>query len=364
MGFVPDTGYEHMKAGLVIYGALDHRSGGYLYDAKIVQYLRKQGDDVQVISLPATRYPLKFMHNLKVAFWRRLAAADFDVLLQDELNHPSLVLGNRWLRRYVSYPIVSIAHHLYADEWAPGWCKTAIGRVEQAYLTSVDAWICNSRSTLRRIRTLGVQRPAVVAYPGGDRLGSGLSRDAIQKKARAPGPLRVLFLGNVIPRKRLDVVLRALARLSEAVWTLDVVGSLEVNPRYVRRMQRLCEQLGVVGNVTFRGRISDLALKAALRERQVLVVPSQHEGFGIVYLEAMAHGMAVIANQKNKLIQHGTNGFLLAGEDDRLVALLHELHRDRSLLECVALNGRDTFEGHPRWDDLGATVRDFLQELT
>lgn len=355
-----------MKVGLVIYGPLDHRSGGYLYDANIVQHMREQGDTVRVFSLPGSSYATSFLHNLHVGFWRRLADVDLDVLLQDELNHPSLLFGNRWLQRRVDYPIVSIVHHLYADEWAPGWNRTAIAGPERAYLSSVDAVVCNSRATLQRTRRLGLLKPGVVAYPGGDRLGPYPSRAAIRRRAHAPGPLRLLFLGNVIPRKRLGLVLRALARLPRAMWTLSVVGSLKTQPGYAHRMQRLSERLGIGEKVVFHGRLSDAMLRAELQGQHVLALPSRHEGFGIVYLEAMGFGIAVIANKKapREILQEDTNSLLVEGGSiGGLASVIKALYEDRSLLERLGLGGRDTFDAHPTWNDTGATVRRFLQSL-
>ena len=91
-----------MKIGFVIYGSLDTVSGGYLYDRKLVEYLHAQGDTVEVISLPWRNYAAHLMDN----FWFRLPHVvaseakqspnnhSFDILIQDELNHPSLIGAN------------------------------------------------------------------------------------------------------------------------------------------------------------------------------------------------------------------------------------------------------------------------------
>lgn len=355
-----------MNVGLVIYGPLDARSGGYLYDAKVVEYLRREGDTVRVFSLPEAPYARRFTHNLRVGFWRRLARANLDVLLQDELNHPSLVFGNRWLRRRVTYPLVAVVHHLFADEWEDGQRRQAVARLERAYLAGVDAVVCNSRSTLRRVRGLGVLGPGGVAPPGGDRLGPPLSEAAIRRRAHAPGPLRVLFLGNVIPRKRLGLVLRGLAQLPARMWRLEVVGSRAANPAYAHRMQRLAGTLGVEARVDFRGRVSDAALRAALEASHVLAVPSRHEGFGIAYLEAMGHGIAVIANKKSvpeELIQADRNGLLVDERPSALAAAVRALYDDRAALARYGCNARAFFAAQPTWHDTGAAVRDFLTYL-
>ena len=52
-----------MKIGLIIYGSLDTLSGGYLYDRKLVEYLRSQGDTGEIISLPWRNYPVHWLDN-------------------------------------------------------------------------------------------------------------------------------------------------------------------------------------------------------------------------------------------------------------------------------------------------------------
>ncbi len=78
-----------MKLGLVIYGSLDTLSGGYLYDRKLVEYLRAQGDTVEIISLPWRNYAAHLTDNLHFRL-----PPDLDLLIQDELNHPSLISAN------------------------------------------------------------------------------------------------------------------------------------------------------------------------------------------------------------------------------------------------------------------------------
>ena len=84
-----------MRIGLLIYGSLDTLSGGYLYDRKLVEHLRQAGDSVEIVSIPWRSYPAHLADNLSLRLYRRLRDLPVDILLQDELNHPSLALVNR-----------------------------------------------------------------------------------------------------------------------------------------------------------------------------------------------------------------------------------------------------------------------------
>ena len=84
------TNRETMRIGLVIYSSLETLSGGYLYDRQLVSALRSAGDEVEIISLPWSDYNRHILHNLRPSLMQQLQYGRFDILLQDELNHPSL----------------------------------------------------------------------------------------------------------------------------------------------------------------------------------------------------------------------------------------------------------------------------------
>jgi len=144
-----------MKIGFLIYGSLDTLSGGYLYDRKLVEYLRAQGDDIEIISLPWRNYAAHLTDNFtfklpvsNVIARRALpptkqsrANGRFDILIQDELNHPSLIGANC---RPHPYPIVSLVHHLRCSELRPKWQNDFYRVIEKKYLQSVDGFVFNS----------------------------------------------------------------------------------------------------------------------------------------------------------------------------------------------------------------------------
>src|SRR5688572_8943900 len=141
-----------MRVGLIIYGSLDTLSGGYLYDRMMVEHLQREGDTVEIISLAWQNYARHLMDNFDGALLRRLNEGRFDVLLQDELNHPSLFWLNRQLKRH--YPIVSIVHHLRSSEFRPAWQNAFYRLPERAYLQTLDGLIFNSYTTKKTVEAL------------------------------------------------------------------------------------------------------------------------------------------------------------------------------------------------------------------
>jgi glycosyltransferase involved in cell wall biosynthesis len=102
--------------------------------------------------------------------------------------------------------------------------------------------------------------------------------------------------------------------------TLRVVGR-PVVPAYTRALVRFARELGVRDAVTFAGPLSDADLVAAMAESDVLVMASQHEGFGVPVLEAMSIGLPVVANRAGALPEIvGDGGLLVDGNDPYALA--------------------------------------------
>lgn len=355
-----------MRAGLIIYGTLDIVSGGYLYDRLLVEHLHRQGDQVEIMSLPWRTYARRLGDNFSRSLYQRLRQSPLDLLLQDELNHPSLFWLNRRLRDQVRYPILSIVHHLRCSEARPPWQNRFYRWVEQHYLTTVDGFIFNSQTTRAVVEKLaGVRRRSVVAYPGGDRLCPGLTSEQIAERARQPGPLRILFVGNLIPRKGLHILLAGLTRLPRESWRLEVVGSLTVAPTYAQSIQRQIVAADLTGQVTLSGSLSDADLAARMAQSHLLAVPSSYEGFGIIYLEGMGFGLPVIASTAgaaSEIITPGQDGFLVSPDDSGTLAQrAYELSQDRERLLQMSLAARRRYTAYPTWSESTERIRQFLQ---
>ncbi len=354
-----------MKIGLLIYGHLDIISGGFLYDRLLVDYLRGQGDRVEVISLPWPAYGRGLLNNFSPPFKQRLANLDCDVLLQDELIHPSFFRLNRWLRPRLKGPVIAIVHHLRASEAHPPWRRRLYRWVEKQYLQGVDAFICVSRATKDAVvKLVGNGRPLVVAPPGGDHLGGSISQEEIAARARAPGPVEIIFIGNLIPRKELHSLLTALAALPRSGWRLTVVGSLTMDAAYVEGIRRQLGAAGLASQVDLLGSLDSAALPPLLARSHLLAVPSSYEGFGIVYLEGMSFGLPTIASTAGgarEIIHHGQDGFLVApGDTGALAGRLGDLIGDRELLLKMSLAAQAKFARHPPWADSLAAIHHFL----
>lgn len=351
-----------MRLGLVVYGELDATSGGFRYDRRLVAGLRERGHEVTVLALSWDSYGRNLLDNVDPGVRADLRALEVDVLLQDELCHPSLVWHNR---RLGETPVVSVVHHLRSSE--PRALEAVYRAVERQYLRTVDAFVYNTGATRATVEELVGPTDGVVAPPAGDHFDPEPSRERIRERAREPGPLRVAFVGSVVPRKGLDVLVRGLAGHADAGWTLTVVGDPTVDEAYARRVRKLVDALEVGDAVEFAGRLPDGELAARLRESQVLAVPSTYEGFGMVYLEGMGFGLPAIATAAggaSEVVTDGTTGFLVPPDDPGAVGeAVDALASDRDRLAEMGVVARERFEAHPSWSDVVDRVEQFLETV-
>lgn len=348
-----------MDVGFVVSGELSTTTGGFIYDRNLVHYLRSAGDAVEVIEIPWRAYPVGLVHNLDPRLRRRVAAPDVDVLVQDELCHPSLVLTNRGRE----VPVVSIVHHLRSSEPRPSVPQSFVRVVEAGYLRSVDGFIWSSEATRDAVQSLGGRSTGIVAYPGGDRLDADPDRFDIDGRAHR-GRFSIVFLGRVTPRKGLHTLIQGLSRLPDDSWQLTAIGDTTASPRYVAEVRHQIEELGLEHAIDMQGKLDDHALSSTLADCHLLAVPSTYEGFGIAYLEGMGFGLpalATTAGGASELVRDGEDGILVPPNDPAAIAAAIEpLVTDRNRLARMGRKARRRFESHPTWEETAERVRDFL----
>jgi len=346
-----------MNVGLTLYGSLDTRSGGFRYDRQLVEGLRRAGDSVEVIELPWRTYGRGLLDNLSRSLRRRLQV-DVDVMLQDELAHPSLVRTNR----HLPYPVVGIVHHLRSSERRR---LTPLYRaVERAYLSTVEGVVCNSTATREAVTELGVD-DAVIAPPAGDRFDPEIDPADIDERARN-GPLQIVFVGNIAPRKGLDTLVDGLAA-AETDAELTVVGEA-TDESYVDSVKRRVRRAGIENRVRFAGHLDDAALASRLEASSLLAMPSRYEGFGIVYLEGMSFGLPALASRAGgatDIVTDGETGVLVDPDDSDAVAdAIETLTKDPDRVAEMGRAARARYERHPGWRETADRVREFLTSVT
>lgn len=332
---------EARRIAWVVYGSLDQVTGGYIYDRLVVEQLREQGDQVTVVSLtPGAAVPA-------------LSPNDFDVVVGDELCFRELLpifQGAQGLRR------VLLVHHLSAWEKPPGAERDALLALEKAVIDAADVCIATSYVTADRLRDEGLCRRAVVAEPGADRLPRSLTGG--QEPSGAS--LRLLFVGNLLRRKRVLELVQAFARLPIEHVELVLVGA-ELEPDYAALVRDEVLAAGMKKRVRFLGALSAAGVSDELAIADALVLPSELEGYGMVLSEALWASVPFIAARvgaAEKLVGQTAAGLVFEpGDAFGLESMLSAFVSDTGLRTRLRRAAWDAAETLPRWSGTAAALR-------
>jgi hypothetical protein len=199
--------------------------------------------------------------------------------------------------------------------WA-GWATRQIEIPEKYFRRREQEWalarrvVVNSEFCRQAIVKQGVPPEKLVVVPlcyePASRLSLPKPRDPIL------GPLRVLWLGQVVLRKGIQYVLQAARYFESRTVRFDIVGPIGISRDAVA---------SAPPNVVFHGRVTRDQAAKWYRSADVFALPTLSDGFAITQLEAMAHGLPVIATPCcGEVVNHGLDGFVVPPRDAESLA--------------------------------------------
>lgn len=235
--------------------------------------------------------------------------------------------------------------HWHADVSAemPDWRVRAAYRIyrpfEQAVLSRASAIIATSQAYVDASEALSLWKKKTLVIPLG--IPDAQSGLGVAPSWPSSQTLRLLGVGRLSHYKGFAILLAALAQAPNA--SLVLIGDGEES----RRLREQAVDLGIEDRISFVGELSDQDLLAAYAQADVLVLPSldRSEAFGLVLLEAMRAGLAVVASDipgsgVGQVIEHGRSGLLVPpGDIDSLVAALARVS-DPALRQPLADSGQ------------------------
>lgn len=229
-----------------------------------------------------------------------------------------------------------------------------------------DALTANSTSTASAVEEVGGRRPRIVSHSAavGDRADAAAAGEEDGEPARVPladgeEPLRLLFVGRLVERKGVEVLVRALARvLEEREAELVVVGE---GPRE-DAIRRAAREAGVEDRVHLTGYVDDEELSRRYRECDIFVLPAVRdrkgdtEGLGVVLVEALRFARPVVASRIGgipDIVEDGRTGWLVPSGDPAALArtLLERAARPEETRR-IAREGREIVAERFSWDGI------------
>ena len=224
--------------------------------------------------------------------------------------------------------------------------------------------IANSANTARLVREAfpRAAREVHVVPPG---VADAFFQDAAPVEEREWEGLRLLTVSRLTraaARKNVDGVLQALAVLGDLPVHYTVIGDGDDRPR----LEALAGALGVADRVAFLGEVEEGVLRRAYREADLFVLApvatrEDVEGFGIVYLEAGAAGLPVLASRAGgavDAVEDGVSGLVL--DDSSPAAIAAGIRRFAAAREAFSPAAARAFAERHRWVHVAARVREVL----
>lgn len=343
-----------MSLHLLVPGPFDAISGGYIYDRRIVEGLRAIGQTVEVVELPGQHPAPDEAAEAGARAALQALPADARIIL-DGLGLPAfLPLAQDLAARKA----VALIHHPTAlEHGVPEAARTVLKAKERALFAALARLICTSPLTARRLPEEFGADPARIGVvePG---------TDPAPRAAGSGGPgCAILSVGTLVPRKGHDVLLRALARLTDLEWTLTIVGDDRRDPAHAHGLRALAEELGIAARVTFAGEVSGEALAELYHRADLFALATRWEGYGMAAAEAMARGLPLAITAGGAIAEVVAPGSAIVSPVDDHMSLSKGMRRpifDADLRAEMAEASWQAGQRLPRWPDRAAA---FLAEL-
>ncbi len=336
----------------VIPGRLDTPTGGYRYDRQLIAGLGSLGWEVRHVPL-AGGWPFPDAAARVGAKATLGAMADGAAVLIDGLAGG--VLPQELAVEAPRLRLVALVHHPLADESGlTEAMRRSLFAQEAAALRHTRQVVCTSPATMRRlVDGFGVPAERIaIAPPGTERA----------PRARADGdPPMILSIGSLIPRKRHEVLVAALARLRDRRWRARIVGSEMLDPACAAGIRQRVAELRLTDRIELAGAVKDTGSEFAGAD--VFALASEYEGYGMAFAEALVRGLPVVACRAvaiADLVPEAAGGLVPPGDTEGFAAVLGRLLDDpparRAASDAAWAAGRSL----PDWAGTAALAADAL----
>ena len=337
-------------------GDLDTPTGGYAYDKRMIAELRELGWRPQVLNLGEG-----FPHP------NGLTRATAKAQLNDVPKGRAIVIDGLAFgvmpdeaeALSTTHPLIAMVHHpLALESGVTAEDAAALRESERKALSFTHAVIVNSRTTADALADYGVPADRItVARPGTDHV-SIVPR-------HHEGPVALLTVGSLVPRKGYDILVEALATLIDLPWHLTIVGDAR-DPTTAEQVRAAIEHHKLGPRTSLLGAVSPSRLTELYALSGLFVLPSRYEGFGMAYAEAIAHGLPVIGTTAGAIPETvpDSAGVLVPPDDVlALAAALRRLIESRRERVQLAEGARIAAKHLPTWAESAKLFSDAIERV-
>ena len=331
-------------------------TGGYAYDRRIIAELGAVGWRADVLGL-GEGFPFPSADTRATAGARLAALPRQHPIVVDGLAFGALPKAAQALR--ASHRLIALVHHPLALETGLSATeRAALHTSERSALACARHVIATSTTSARLLAAdYGIPSDRLsVVQPGTDRVAARVRENA--------GEVVLLAVGAVIPRKGYDVLVAALARLARLRWHLVIAGDGGRSPETLRRLEAEIAAFDLADRISLLGAVSSEQLASLYQRCDLFVLPSRFEGYGMVFAEAIAHGLPVVGTTAGAIPETVPDaaGVLVPPDDvETLAAALRRLIEDPAERERLAAAARAA--RFPSWREQAVAFARLLENV-
>ena len=325
-------------------GDLATPTGGYAYDRRMMTELGDLGWRIDLLDL-GEGFPWPDEVTRATAQSRLLAMPAGRSIVVDGLALG--VLPETASQLAGRNPLLALVHHPLALEWGLSVEQAdALRASERAALAAVQGVVVTSAATARLVASdYGVPAERIaVARPGSD--------PAPMSHGSQDGVVRLLSVGAIVPRKGFDVLITALATLTDLSWRLTIAGDRTRDRNAAARLDADIARHALGDRIAAPGAVSPQRLAALYAEADVFVLASHFEGYGMAYAEAVAHGLPVIGTSAGAIpdtVPPDAGLLVDPGDSFALAKALRRVIGDAGLRRRLASAARAAAPQLPTW---------------
>jgi glycosyltransferase involved in cell wall biosynthesis len=323
-----------MKVLLVNYeypGVTSNCGGGGEVTRLLKKGVEAQGHDVVLVTDEADGHHLTFPFRVYKQIDRVLANQDIDVINGHFVLPSSLFLPRLSAKHDVPYVVTVMGADIY-DPTRYTWGRPLLNTVAKRVLNSSDAVVAPSFDMAERTNQLYDGQTNVIHY------GSDLSEWS-ESHSNTAGEYHVVTVGRLVERKNIWMAIEAVRSLRDrgvdASYRIVGTGPRELS---LKRGSTMPDWLD------FRGYVEDL--QAEYDWGDVFLLPSKHEAFGMVFLEALASGLPVVTTPtggQTDIVNHGANGQIRIADPEELAVGLETIFYNYTKYQSAARQSVDPY---------------------
>lgn len=342
-------------AAFAIPGDIATKTGGYIYERRLLEGLRAEGRTVTHIELPAS-FPDPSPADTAATLERLGRIPPGCPLILDGLVFGAIDPNGL---AQLDCPVVAMVHHPLGLETGLAPARAAdLLRIEAANLRIAAHVVVPSPHTARvLVQDFAVAEAKIsVAPPGVDR--------ASRPQAPSAPPL-ILSVGIQHPRKGHDVLLRALGAIADRDWRAVIVGAPR-DPAHAATLEAMRTELGLEPRVRLAGQVAQTKLEALYRAASLFALATRYEGYGMVFAEALVRGLPIVTCASGAVPETvpAEAGLLVPPDDpEAFAAALAALIDDPGKRARHAAAAARAGAALPRWADTAAVMSGVLDRF-